>query len=372
MVGTSSTTQPFLFNSPLPSKSPIMVPPRSASKASAINSGSGESYLPLSENHLRCVAKRRLYRSFQQAHKNKTVTEWLFHESNHPFHKLPVITPSCFENALGLHVDQILEGLLCDGSTVPFETGKSSSAKGKNSSALPVEPGNDILFVPVMQTQGKLLGYTFGGLGADGKSQIKCPFGDLTNFIFPHYTGRFVFDPALGDLLIVSHGLGAKNQACGIGNIRVGERRGTRERSMFIVPHDQYSHEKLPVRIFAMITTEETRISSLPKYQFAISVPSFGVGSSSSETRRSNENKTDQIKILLAHLERLLKGKVTSERICRDDFNLETGEIANRRTSTLKAEFDVIDAVKMQVFKDTVIRNYYSYMASIASKKKRG
>lgn len=370
MAGISSTADPFFFNISLPNKPSIMVPPRNTPKPTPSNSGSEEPYLPLSESRLRCASKRRLYRSFRQAHKNKAVTEWLFHESNQPFHKLPVVSPSCFENALGLHVEQSIEGIYNELPS-KFGSGNSSNAKGSSSSALPVEPGKDMLFVPVMQTQGKLMGYTFGGLGSDGISGHPCPFGSVTNFIFPHYVGRFVFDPALGDLLFVSHGAG-KPRACGIGNIRVGERRGTRERSMFIVPRNQYSHDKLPARIFAMVTAEETRVSSLPKYQFAINVSSSGAGSSSGESRRSNENNIDELKPLLAHLERLLKGDVRSERICRDDFTFDTGEVANRRTGKLKAEFDVIDAIKMQVFKDSVIRNYYSYMASVASKKKRG
>lgn len=176
--------------------------------------------------------------------------------------------------------------------------------------------------------------------------------------------GRFAFDGTTNDLLIVVNRM--NEHATGIMSIKRGDGR-TRERACFAVMNGCYGYKALPARIARLTAMSERRLASIPKYQFAAAAS----GATSESARRRGEVRTDMETLRgdLAKLERVVKGKFYSPKALRDQMDVESGELTVRETAQIEANFDVMDAVEMQVFRDTAGRAYYSYMSTVASQR---
>lgn len=309
-----------------------------------------EPYLPCTDAVLICHAKRRLRKSFTQAG-HAQIANWLFSNSDQLFHTKLEITPSF---AASLAVRAIYKSNFVDGSSPDVQN------------ELPHIPGRDLLFVPVAFIQRKrIIGYTFGaGVGEDIVS-MDCPFGKYGDVFLPHCVGRFSFDiESGGDLLIVTHGL---SKGCiGIMHMQGGfddddystlnlnsNSNDYRHRTWYVVPCGNYGHRRLPGRVIGMHRCPEKRIESHPKYQFP-----------------SNINNTNEKLSLIdgmGLLEKLIKGRFISDKVCTDTMDLESGEVTGRVTFEADIDFDADNAIAVNVFKDIAVRSFYSYMSSVSN-----
>lgn len=300
---------------------------------------------------LRCHAKRQLYHSIKQA-ASGLIASWLFESPSQMFHARPLLTPSSFSNAVG--VSSFVRIICGDTDQAAIHSGNPTVCKQPEQNKLPVNPGKDLLLVPVGLMDGQLIGYSFGGVGSAVETiRASCPFGGETNGFFPHAVGRFSYDPRLNDLLIVTHCL-AKGRT-GIWSVRSDpDSLQTRDRALFIVPGGQYGYRRLPGRIFSMIQVPELRCKdTVSRFQFSVADGNKIGGSY-------------DVQGLLGRLERLVKGHFFSEKLCRDNMDEKDGQVLSRHTVKAETEFDAMDAVRLQVFKDVAVRLYYSYMAANA------
>lgn len=242
--------------------------------------------------------------------------------------------------------------------------GEGSSSGGINDSSKSVSAGNDVLLVGVAHSGGNLIGYSFGGLGhretkgAGGSSGEGCNFDGKGLPMFPHFVGRFAFDAGKNELLVVVNQL--NDYVTGIVNVKRGDGR-VRERTMYAVANGNYGYKKLPIKVGRISIFSERRLAAIPKYQFAAG----GESSAGEERRGSVRTDMGTITADLAKIERLVKGKFFSPKMIMDHMDMESGELTKRATAEVEAKFDVMDAVGMQVFRDTAMRSYYSYMASV-------
>lgn len=318
-----------------------------------------ETTLPDTEAKLTCANKRRLFQSFRMANDSRWVADWLLTQPASPFHHHTSIPADAFDNALAIRATHRV--VSPDGCPM------SSSSASTPVSGL-ISPGHDLLLVPVAHSSGRLIGYSFGGLEAApvNNTTVDCSYDSRTTPFFPHFVGRFAFDASANDLLIVVNRMNAL--VTGIISIKRGDGR-VRERTNFAVMNGSYRYKALPARIARMTTMSERRLASIPKYQF--SSTSTGSSSESNTGRRRGEVKTDMetLRADLAKLERLVKGKFFSPKACRDQMCVDSGELTVRETAQIEANFDVKDAVGMQVFRDTAGRAYYSYMSAIAAQR---
>lgn len=300
---------------------------------------------------LRCHAKRRLYHAVKQV-ASGSIASWLFESPSQMFHTGPLLTPSSFSNAIGV---SSLVRIICDDTDQTAVHNQNPTVpKPPEQNKLPVTPGKDLLLVPVGIMGGQLIGYSFGGVGSAIETiRASCPFGGETNGFFPHAVGRFSYDPRLNDLLIITHCL-AKGRT-GIWSVRSDPNSPeTRERALFIVPGGQYGYRRLPGRILSMIQVPELRCNNtVSRFQFPV----------------ADGKKVDgshDLQSLLGRLERLIKGHFFSDKLCRDNMDEKDGQVLSRHTVKAETEFDAMDAVRLQVFKDVAVRLYYSYMAANA------
>lgn len=312
-----------------------------------------EPHLPESEAVLRCHAKRRLFHAVKQV-SSQSVASWLFESPSQMFHARPLLTPSSFANAVG--VSSLVRAIRDIEETSAAHIGKPTIPKPCEQNNLPLKPGKDLLLVPVGVSGGRLIGYSFGGASSALETlRAACAFGAESSGFFPHAVGRFSYDPDMDDLLIVSHCLAKGN--IGIWSVRANKGTPqTRERALFIVPGGQYGFRRKPGRILSMVQVPELRcINTISRFQFSV----------------SNGRKPDgsyDVQGLLGKLERLVKGHFFSEKLCRDEMDEKDGQVVSRHTIKAETEFDAMDAVRLQVFKDVAVRLYYSYMAAAAAK----
>lgn len=300
--------------------------------------------LPETEARLRCANKRRLIRDLRMTIDSRWVSEWLFGHPSHPFHRNTEVPPEAFDNSLAVRGLQFVHG---------EDHAQSASA---NSGTRGLRPGNDMLLVGVAHSEGKLIGYSFGGLQ---KPSGSCTYDARACSVFSHFVGRFSFDVAMNEFLIVIPRM--NSHVTGILGIRKGDGR-IRERNTYVVPNGTYGYKRLPSDIMALSVFAERRLASIPKYQFATGTDSER---SSSSSRGGVRTDMRIIRADLAKLERLLKGKFFSPRMCMDTMDTESGELTSRTTSQIEAKFDVIDAVALRQFRDTSMSSFFSYMASV-------
>lgn len=290
----------------------------------ATNMASSKSYLPSTEAQLRCANKRRLFRAFKQTDTRFTA-DWLLNHPSHTFHHRPSIPSTAFDHAIGICATQ---------STIPPSTG----------------PATDLLLVPVALHQGRLLGYSFGGLLQPPSGQV-CPYGGQSHPLFPHYVGRFSYDIAAGDFLAFVHGI--SRHVTGVIHLRRDDEN--RERSMFVVPAGDYAYQRLPGKLLSLTTGSERRKSSTPKYQFTVGGATRG---GSTDDRAMND--------ALAKMERLFKGDFCCPKLRRDDMDPTSGEVLCRVTISADSHFDVMGGVSQQRSKEQAMRTYYSYMSRVS------
>lgn len=296
---------------------------------------------------------------------SRWIADWLFTHPTHPFHHHTSIPADAFDNSLairGLHLMHQEEG---------------SSSGGIKDGSRGVSTGNDILLVGIAHSGGNLIGYSFGGLvhkdakgegggggeeeggGGGGSSREGCGFDAREPPMFPHFVGRFAFDVERNDLLIVVNQL--NDYATGIVSVKRGDGR-VRERTLYAVANGNYGYKKLPIKMAKISIFSERRLAAIPKYQFATG----GESSKSDERRGSVRTDMKTITADLAKIERLVKGKFFSPKMIMDHMEMDSGELTKRVTAQVEARFDVMDAVGMQVFRDTAMRSYYSYMSSVS------
>lgn len=304
--------------------------------------------LPESEKELMCVNKLSLFRALRTARDSRWVADWLFTHTDHPFHHHTTIPADAFDNALAIRGTQVLRGAP-DCGVAP--------------AAAPVVPGNDVLFVPVAHAAGRLIGYTFGGLDAEQAGTLSCGHDTRILPFFPHFVGRFAFDGVDNELLVVVNEM--NDSATGVMSIRRSKEL-VRERSSFAVMNGSYKYKALPADIAQATRLAERRLASTPKYQFA---SGGGGGDDSGRRRRTVRTDMETLRGDLAKLERLVKGKFYAPQMVKDQMDPQGGELLVRQTGQVDSGFDVKDAVGIRMFRDTAGRAYYSYMASIASRR---
>lgn len=361
-----------------------------------------EPSLPETEAFFRCHAKRRLYRALKQAG-IKPVAEWLFSAPRRPFHVL--VPHPTFEYAVAIL------GKVADIPADDEQPGGPESITHQTSSMEDFDAlGKKILFVPVTIVRGRILGYTFsacncgpipedpgfndcnyhirshcvnnddgdndgddngddnggddGGdgvqvcMGVDARNSA-CPMGIPHAAFMPHAVGRFSFSPSLSDLLIVAHGLAC--DTTGIMHMRNGRdgdtaatTTNTRDRAWFAVPAADYGFRRLPGRIVGILYMPERRLDSHPRFQFPSPPP-------------PSPDMSVNLRDGMAALERLVKGRFVCDRICKDKMDPVSGQMLSRITFSAQFEFDVEDAISVNVFRDLAIRSYYSYMSTTSN-----
>lgn len=291
---------------------------------------------PLSDTEakLTCANVRSLLASLRVV-EDPLVASWLLSNARHTFHHNAAIPPRAFDTSVAVNAQQRV-----NAQGFPQDT-PSACADGD------AQAGKDLLLVPVTVVGTKLLGYSFGGASENTFDLDVCPYGCPSNAFLPHHVGRFCFDVRYNDLLIVAHHI--TTRCTGVISIRGGTQR---ERSLYIIPPGQYDKTHLPQRVLSMTNGVETRISSNPKYQFAVGAQGSG--------------EWKWVIEALARLERMLKGRFTCTNMRRDDMHEQSGEVMNRRTGSMEADFDVKDAVGMRVFREMATRAYYSYMSAVS------
>lgn len=326
---------------------------------------------------LRCHAKRRLYRAFRQAG-SRVISEWLFANPQQPFHMNVGLPPPSFRDVIAVRAVDVTS--TADSTGVTEDNAFRNTTSSPQSQAEPqkhVIPGRDLLFVPVYMEGGRVLGYTFGaGVVNDdvaataattkATSKSHCPF-DLRRAAFPpHAVGRFTFDAALHDLLMVAPdapdcSMSIMHFRCGRDGERPVPNAGAesnvqndqaRERTWFIVPFANYGYRQLPGRVINMQYIPEHRMPSQPRYQFPSPPPNTPPAS---------------LRDAMAALERFVKGGFASENSTNDEMDRNTGQVLNRITFSTVYDFDVENAVAVNVFKDFAVRKYYSYMSSVSN-----
>lgn len=311
-----------------------------------------EPQLPETEAVLRCHSKRRLYRAVKQA-SSHTVANWLFESPSQMFHPHQLLTRSSFSNAIGISsVTRVTSNIASNGISHIVDPTKPKPPTQRTS---PIRPGKDLLLIPVAIIDSKLIGYTFGGVGSAVETiRASCAFGEDMNTFFPHTVGRFSYDSIENDLLMVTHCLA--QGATGIWNVRADTNHPeTRERVLFIVPGGPYKFRRMPGRILSMIQIPELRCpDTVSRYQFSVS-------------DRNRVDGVHDVQDVLGKLERLIKGHFFSEKMCRDDMDEKDGQVLSRITTRAEIEFDAMDAIRLQIFKDIAVRLYYSYMAAAAA-----
>lgn len=291
---------------------------------------------PLSDTEakLTCANVRSLIASFRVV-EDPLVASWLLANARHTFHHNAAIPSRAFDNSIAVNAQQRV-----NAQGFPKDTPSCCPDDA-------AQAGKDLLLVPVRVVGTKLLGYSFGGASENTSDRDVCPYGCPSNAFLPHYVGRFCFDVRYNDLLIVAHHIAAR--CTGVISIRGGTQR---ERSLYVIPPGQYDKTRLPQCVLSLTNGVETRVNSNPKYQFAVGAQGTG------EWRWVIE--------ALARLERMLKGRFTCANMRRDDMDGQSGEVMNRRTGTMEADFDVKDAVGMRVFREMATRAYYSYMSAVS------
>lgn len=286
------------------------------------------------------------------ASKSRWVADWLFTHPTHPFHHHTSVPADAFDNSLGIRGIHLTQH------------GEGSTSGGLWDSKSSVSAGNDILLVGVAHSAGVLIGYSFGGLAygessGAGSSTGACGTDVRALAMFPHFVGRFAFHVKNNQLLVVVNHL--NEDVTGIINVTGGDGR-ERERTMYAVPIEKYGHTQLPTVIASIAIFSERRLASVPKYQFAT-----GAEVERSEGERGSVwTDMETIRADLAKVERLVKGKFFSPKVIIDNMELRTGELMKRMTAQTEARFDVMDAVGMRIFRDTAMKSYYSYMASVS------
>lgn len=309
--------------------------------------------LPETEARLRCANKRRLFRDLRMPTESRWVADWLFTHATHPFHHHTSVPATMFDHALAIRGTHVLHhnGQPCDSAVRPPG----------------IQPGRDLLLVGVAYSGGKLIGYTFGGVeqgeAAGGAAQM-CeggPFNARDTAWVPHFVGRFAFDGAKQELLMVVNR--ANEQVTAIVSMKRGDGR-VRERSVYAVMNGSYGFRRLPGRLAGMATFAERRLAAIAKYQFAVGGRETGGGSGVG----GRGTVSTDLRVLcgeLAKVERLVKGRFFSPRLCMDSMDVESGELMRRETAQVEGRFDVMDAVVMRVFRDRAMRAYYTYKASL-------
>lgn len=275
-------------------------------------------------------AKHRLYTSFKQAGA-KPIADWLFTRPLQAFHHGDVLTAVSFEHAIAVHGSKV----------VNMGDGVKAEPPQTNAPLSEVCAGRDLLLVPAGRENGRVVGYTFGGMtsGKDA-SEMVCAFGRDGNVFLPHLVGRFSYDADLQDVLIVVHGLAAGS--VGVMHVRGGV---LRERSWYALHGGQYGFRRLPAKLYAMETASETRVAAPGVVQFSQGGAEMG------GTMRG--------------LEDLLKGRFVTERLSRTEMDRATGKVVSRVTWSAEESFDGKSPIGLQIFKDVFARLYYSYMSKV-------
>lgn len=172
-----------------------------------------------------------------------------------PFHYNIPLAPESFKNALNMTIRQeiLVPNTLFSQMSCTEAMQEERDAFHKSSTKVSTKV--DTMFVPVASMDNMCVGYAFGVAGAQEEMDI----GVASNPFRPPFTGRFAFDLARGDLLVVVHG--GTPVSVGLKGM-VMRKDVCREQYTITVPSEEYGWGFLPSRATCMLSSEEYRVGT--------------------------------------------------------------------------------------------------------------